>query len=563
MEHLRIDHQPSPIVAEGVAQSIYHYVFVRGRCSFIELFPIYARQEGFALALEGLLAQRLLHTDLKSIWAREKQVVFSETPLSHPEDSEDFTTHILNNQAHYVGEDFTHAGAININRDFQLQWCKMTLQPGDHFYLGHFDDFRGRKYPKGHILTYQGTDFQKSLIRCEKYAVEVYNPMGDLRHFCRDEVRATNMNGREWLLADMARSYGLDKASWSERLQWAADHPGIQAGAMEPFSYASAHKASDAAETDHLVSLDATASGIQCLALMSQDTGSALAVNLGTDRVCNPYQQVRAHMGEAYPYEKVKKAVMTSFYESVATPRDLFGDEYDKFVAAASTMLPGPWALKEAISSCMTYADAYRWTMMDGYEVEMKVTTPIECSMDIGGGHMVTWMEHRQSPVATKGLTANVTHSLDALVLREVLRRTHVQSFAWNDNASNELREQDVRLAMSVLRWRQSKFFTFEFLEHMDDQNGALVPQEMRDEFDARSWCPNMYIQPIHDCYRVKATDAGLLFTIVREVMADLAYAKTAKWLLPQLGFKGTINDDESKRIRLKQQVLDSQYLIC
>jgi hypothetical protein len=266
-------------------------------------------------------------------------------------------------------------------------------------------------------------------------------------------------------------------------------------------------------------------------------------------------------MGD-YPYEKVKKAVMTSFYESVATPRDLFGDEYVKFVEACSKMLPGPWALMQAISSCMDNREFYSWTMMDGYQVNMEVTTPVECRMDIGGMDMV-WTEHRRAPVATKGLTANVTHSLDALVQREVFRRTHVESFAWNDNMFSELRENDIALMQSVLRWKVSKFFSFEFLEHMDEENGALVPQEMRDEFDLRFWRQGMYIQPIHDCYRVRAVDAGELFTIHRDVMADLAYAKTAQWILPQLGYQGAINDSESKRSALMAQVQRSQYLIC
>ena len=174
MEELRLDYQSSPCIADhdSIEQAIYHYVYIRGRCSFIELFPIFARKEGFISAVESLLTRKLVFTDLKSIWAREKQVVFSETPLSKPEDTTDPVLAILNGQSHRVGRDFTHAGAININRDFQLQWHKMTLSPGDSFHLGHFYDFRGRIYPKGHILTYQGTDFQKSLIRCEPYMVE-------------------------------------------------------------------------------------------------------------------------------------------------------------------------------------------------------------------------------------------------------------------------------------------------------------------------------------------------------------------------------------------------------
>jgi hypothetical protein len=345
---------------------------------------------------------------------------------------------------------------------------------------------------------------------------------------------------------------------------WAQNNPAFKDGAKEPFLYKSALAASQSVMTDHLISLDATASGIQCLALMAQDAESAAAVNLGTDEVRNPYQRVKDHMGD-YPYEKVKKALMTSFYESVATPLNLFGNDYDKFVAAASKMLPGPWALKEAISSCMKYKDFYGWTMMDGFEVNMDVTTPIECSMDIGGLNM-EWVEHRKAAVATKGLTANVTHSLDALVLREVLRRTHCE-YQWYPEHQltpfEELREKDIALMQSILRWQRSKFLTVEFLDHVDQCNQHLVPQELRDAVDALHLTADMYVQPIHDCFRVRATDANDLFIIVREVMADLAYSKSAWWILSQLGFEGTINDDESKRMALKEQVLKSSYLIC
>lgn len=551
MEHLRLDHQRSPAVTlDPDTQHIFHYVWIRGRCSLVELFPIFARKvENFLEKLESLLAAGHLHTDLKSIWARERQITFNETPLSTPEESSSPTLSCLNQQIHVVGSHFTLQDAIYISRDFQLQWHAIPLKPGDEFYLGHFEDFRGRIYCKGHIFTYQGTDFQKSLVRCQPY------------HADMDAINILHM--------DVARSYGLDKATWAERLQWSLAHPELQKGAKDPFSYKSAWEALQKARAgepvDHLISLDATASGIQCLALMSQDSASAEAVNLGTDHVNNPYRRVKDHMGN-YDYEMVKQATMTSFYESVATPMELFGADYDKFVAAAATMLPGPWAIKDAIASCMTYKDQYRWTMMDGYEVVMDVTAPVECSMDIGKGHMISWIEHRKAAVKTKGLTANVTHSLDALVLREVLRRTHCP-LAWYPEHQltpfEELREKDILLMQSIVRYNQTQFLTFELLDHVDQLNQHLVPQELKDAIDSRLKCDEMYIQPIHDCYRVKATDADLLFHIVKEVMADLAYAKTAQWLLPQIGFQGKVNDSEPTRRALKEQVLRSSYLIC
>ena len=549
MEHLRLDNQRSPAVSlDPDTQHIYHYVYIRGRCSLVELFPIFARKEGFLEKLETLLVQKHLFTNLKSIWAREKQVVFTETPLTKPEETGKWVLDALNNQTHVVGDWFDYEHSKFINWDFQLQWQKMTMKPGDRFHLGHFEDFRGRIYCKGHILTYQGTDFQKSLIRCEPYNI-----------------------GRdiEILHMDVARSYGLDKAVWAERLQWSLNHPEFQSGAKEPFLYKSAWEALQKAQRgepiDHLVSLDATASGIQCLALMAQDSVSARAVNLGTDVVNNPYREVQQQMGP-YDYERVKRATMTHFYESVATPLQLFGDDYPKFLAAMEKSMPGPTAMRDAIASCMTHKDQYRWTMMDGYEVVMDVTTPIECAMDIGQGHKISWMEHRKAPVATKGLTANVTHSLDALVLREVLRRTHC-SYQWYPEHQltpfEQYRDKDILLLQSIVRFNRTKFLTFELLDHVDAFNQHLVPRELREAIDARVSTDDMYIQPIHDCYRVKATDVGVLFNIVREVMADLAYAKTAEWILPQLGYTGKVNDSEAKRLALKEQVLQSSYLIC
>lgn len=560
MEHLRLDNQRSPAVSlDPDTQHIYHYVYIRGRCSLVELFPIFARRvDRFLEKLESLLAQQLLFTDLKSIWARDRQIIFKETPLSTPEESEDWVLNVLNHQRHVVGEDFTFQGAININRDFQKQWHSMTMKPGDTFYLGHFEDFRGRIYCKGHILTYQGTDFQKSLIRCEPYDVEQSTHIGD--------IGPDNASPMDWLMVDVARSYGLDKATWAERWQWTMEHPEFQQGAKEPFLYKSAYEALEKAyrgePIDHTVSLDATASGIQCLSLMAQDSKSALGVNLGSDRVHNIYRNVQAEMGGEY--EAVKQATMTHFYESVLTPMQLFGDNYPKFLEAMQVAMPGPTAIRDAIASCMDCREQYRWTMMDGYEVIMDVTTPFNCSMDIGEGHKIEWNEHRKAPVKTKGLTANVTHSLDALVLREVLRRTHCE-YTWylHEQPFEELREKDIILMQHVLRWQRTQFVSVALLDYCDVHNQHLVPNALKAAIDARTMVWNMYVQPIHDCYRVRAVDASMLFQIVKEVMADLAYAKTAEWLLPQIGYKGVIKDDEARRTALKEQVLRSSYLIC
>ena len=83
---------------------------------------------------------------------------------------------------------------MNIAREFR----------DDVWYLPFSYDYRGRAYPIPSFLTPQDTDFGKSLLISDKGA------------HITDEAK-------DWLSFQVATCFGLDKASWQERIDWCAD----------------------------------------------------------------------------------------------------------------------------------------------------------------------------------------------------------------------------------------------------------------------------------------------------------------------------------------------------
>merc|ERR1712138_82850 len=69
------------------------------------------------------------------------------------------------------------------------------------YYIPWSFDYRGRAYPIPNLLTPQDTDFGKSLILFSKGA-------------------KITKKGMDWIKFQLATTYGLDKATMQERLDW-------------------------------------------------------------------------------------------------------------------------------------------------------------------------------------------------------------------------------------------------------------------------------------------------------------------------------------------------------
>ena len=104
------------------------------------------------------------------------------------------------------------AEVMNRNANAFRRSCRtrMTMEAvrrfkGKEFFIPWSFDYRGRAYPIPAFLTPQDTDFGKSLIR-----------------FSNESTLTTE--AIEWLSFQCATTYGLDKATMAERLQWTKDN---------------------------------------------------------------------------------------------------------------------------------------------------------------------------------------------------------------------------------------------------------------------------------------------------------------------------------------------------
>jgi len=325
------------------------------------------------------------------------------------------------------------------------------------YYIPWSFDYRGRAYPIPSFLTPQDTDFGKSLI---KFAEEA--PITE--------------DGVKWLAFQVATTYGLDKATLGDRLEWVTKPENIQLitrvatnpignigdweGVDEPFQFAAACEeyysvvlAKTRTTTGLPVATDATCSGLQILAGLARDKSTACLVNVvPSDKPQDAYQVIadtsRPHVPERLrPYwdrKKTKRTVMTIPYNAKPYSnrqyiRDAFDDidvELDKDELtqvvqavrdAMELVVPGPmrvmrWIENEVTKAIKRGAEHISWETPSNFRVVqrlMKMNHKIvelkllgRCRVKVLDGETGVDLRHHKNATAP-----NLIHSLDASLL--------------------------------------------------------------------------------------------------------------------------------------------------
>lgn len=252
--------------------------------------------------------------------------------------------------------------------------------------------------------------------------------------------------GFEYLMIDCANHYGLDKELFETRIQWVKDNIDTleshadKADKKPLFVKAvmAIRKAQAGTPTGHLVGFDATCSGIQVMSALTGCKAGAEATGLvNPKKRSNAYTACTKIINEilrdktiTVPHKKAKTALMTAFYGSKAQPLKLFGEdtpEIAAFYAAAYKLAPGPWQLlQDLLASWQPYAKMHAWQLPDGYEAKVKVMADKETRIEVQELDGASFTHYYKENEGTKkGLAnaANVVHSVDAYVLRNIHRR--------------------------------------------------------------------------------------------------------------------------------------------
>ena len=324
------------------------------------------------------------------------------------------------------------------------------------YYVPWSFDYRGRVYPIPNLLTPQDTDFGKSLI------------------LFSEGVKITP-KGMEWIKFQLATTYGLDKATMQERLDWIengenrelvhrvwsdpianiadwenADEPWMfLAACVEWYELYYEHRD----ETHLPVAVDATCSGLQILAGLAKDASTARMVNvIGSEKPQDAYATIASRSMEAIPdrlkphwdRKVTKRCVMTIPYNAKPFSnrsyiRDAFkekGVDVDKeeltqcvsaVRGAMNVVVPGAmrvmkWIETEIARAIKAGADEIRWTTPSGFNVKQRLmkrkSTVIKtqlmgrCEVHVAGAENGVDLKHHKNATAP-----NLIHSLDASLL--------------------------------------------------------------------------------------------------------------------------------------------------
>lgn len=356
------------------------------------------------------------------------------------------------------------AEIMNINAQAYSRSCRtrMTMnavkifKDKKKFFCPFSFDYRGRCYPIPAFLTPQDTDFGKSLLKFYEQAYVTPDAEG-------------------WLAFQCATTFGLDKATMRERLDWTeANQDRIKrvatdpignlsdwADADEPWTFLAACDEyyhcvieCDRSHTSLPVAVDATCSGLQILAGLAKDASTARLVNvLPSDRPQDAYKVIAV---EAEPHcpavirphmdrKTTKRTVMTVPYNAKpfsnrgyireALKEKGFEVDKDDLTAtvkavrnAMEVVVPGPmavmkWIEKEVSAAIKRGATELTWVTPSGFvvtqrlmkkvvkRIELELLGTVNLRVAVGDSNKVDAAHHKNATAP------NLIHSLDASLL--------------------------------------------------------------------------------------------------------------------------------------------------
>lgn len=287
----------------------------------------------------------------------------------------------------------------------------------------------------------------------------------------------------QYMQIAIANHYGLDKQTWQQRLDWFSLHANqifddieIYAfNASEPMMFRKMCYAYELTmqrlPVHALVSLDATASGVQILGALMACRKTCQRTNLISDGIRHDlYGEAAQYMNDYDPIfgltrNDLKDPVMTVFYGSTEQPKNIFGEgtpELEKFYEFLAEELTGAYEAMSDIAGCWNpEALSHSWVLPDNHHVDVLVTVRESKRVEIDElGSTFTYEYIANGPSEYgRSLAANVVHSIDGYIVREMIRRaaaagfvvlTIHDSFWCHPNYVNEMRQNYTNILAEI-----------------------------------------------------------------------------------------------------------------
>ncbi len=368
--------------------------------------------------------------------------------------------------------------------------------------------------------------------------------------------------GMQYLKIDIANNFGLDKEDWNDRIAWFDDNESnldnLIKQAEEPALYYAGVKAYKSAKagkpSGYPISLDATSSGIQLLAALTCDPKAAALCNVidtghREDAYTGLYEAMLAMIGEDAKINRkdTKSAIMTAFYNSTAMPKKIFGEGalLDAFYQTMKQEAPGPWEVTETMLAIWdNTALVNQWVMPDNFHVKVKVIgQETDYVHFLNEPFEVTYSVNR--PIeGGRSLGANMIHSLDGMVVREMTRRCNYNPdklsklTRWISECrggTSRSRPEDKMVMHLAELHQESGFLSARILDYVDAANMGHISKEALSSLVQSLPAKPFQILSVHDCFRCLPNYGNDLRKQYNVILAEIAKSELLSFLVSQI----------------------------
>ena len=416
----------------------------------------------------------------------------------------------------------------------------------------------------------------------------------------------THMNmkcftGWEYLAIDCANNnpFNGDKATFEARLSWfdsnindleaIADENEWKEKPLFLKAIQTVRLAQEGKATGHLVGMDAICSGMQIMSVLTGCYQGALATGLVDPDVrsdaykeCSVLMESILGTSTGTDQARVKQATMTTLYGSKKEPVKEFGadtDELEAFYKALFQLAPGACTLlQELVNSWQPFAKAHQWILPDGYCALVRTTVKKTCKVEVDELQHSTfnyvYYPNEGEKKAVKN-AANIIHSIDAYILRSLVRRCSydlelVAALAENiqierfERVMGTVQDAHVRMtapaevAKYIAHYERSTVVDMTIVPYLDapalrelcDEHLAKLQQIISSMLEHNPF----EVITIHDDFKAHPNNINNLRYHYREILAELADSDLMADILSQIhGDKGTLtklSSDLSTHIR-------------
>lgn len=415
----------------------------------------------------------------------------------------------------------------------------------------------------------------------------------------------------EYLKIDIANSFGLDKENYDKRLEWFDKNiPNVK-----EFSNKQLLKFTESADEPHLmlagliayrdylnnrpsgyrVAFDACNSGCQIMSALTRDTNglnlTGMLENKRYDFYTEVYKVFKERIGSTENIERthLKKAIMTSYYGSVQRPYRILGKHnYPVFVSLMEEMTTGAWTLRNIlIDQWKPDVNVQEWVLPDGFNAYCPVEQEVEKSINYNGIQIDYKVKENLPTESGLSNAANVVHSYDAFIAREVIRRSKYDPYQLQyvlhlfnmitdqlDNDAIEAVDINTRKSLGTLGelihlYEETNILTVRIIEYIKDiaqllQLSKKHRTELKQLLSKMVQYKSFDIAVVHDSFSCLPCNMNYVRYWYNDVLANTVHSNALQFLLNQVCIEPpALPKCDEKSYLLANQVRNSNYGIC